>query len=98
MASGVLCWRPSAGRIEQFLLLDEFWTFKAKTLGHFDVHLHPHSGIDLASVKDDLEFEHCTLEEPTGELPLGVFEAHPVGAKRTSLVTFTRSRTTLSIC
>ena len=64
------------------LLLDEFWTFKAKTLGHFDVHLHPHSGIDLASVKDDLEFEHCTLEEPTAELPLGVFEAHPVGAKR----------------
>jgi hypothetical protein len=64
------------------LLLDEFWAFKAKTLGHFDVHLHPHSGIDLAPVKDDLEFEHCTLEEPASELPLGVFQAHPVGAKR----------------
>ena len=33
-------------------------------------------------MQDDLEFDHCTLEEPTGELPLGVFEAHPVGAKR----------------
>ena len=64
------------------LLLDDFWHFKAKSMGQLDVHVHPHIGIDLAVVKGDLEYEHYTMKDPSAEMPLGVFEAHPVGAKR----------------
>ena len=44
--------------------------------------LHPHTGIELAPVWDDLGYEHYTLQEPSATLPLHVLEAQPVIGKR----------------
>ena len=51
-----------------------------------DVTLHPHTGIDLATVWDELEYEHYTLQAPSVKLPLHVFEAQPVVGKRITML------------
>ncbi len=66
-------------------LLDGWFRFKARQVARdqpFQVTLHPHTGVDLAQVWDDLEYEHYTLQEPSATLPLHVFEAQPVVGKR----------------
>ena len=55
------------------------------TWGH-DVMLHPYTGIDLASIWDELEYEHYTLQSPNTKLPLHVFEAQPVVGKRITIL------------
>ena len=59
--------------------------YKARRMTHqqpFEVHLHPHVTVDVADVFDELEYGHYTLQEPEANLPLGVFEALPVGSRR----------------
>ena len=66
-------------------LLDGWFRFKARQVASdqpFQVTLHPHHGVDLAPVWDDLEYEHYTLQEPSATLPLHVFQAQPVIGKR----------------
>eukprot|EP00973_Karenia_brevis_P043863 6074540-Karenia_brevis.AAC.1 len=66
------------------MLLDGWFRFKARQVARdqpFQVILHPHTGVDLALVWDDLEYEHYTLQEPSAKLPLHVFEAQPVVGK-----------------
>eukprot|EP00973_Karenia_brevis_P069817 9707026-Karenia_brevis.AAC.1 len=66
-------------------LLDELFVKKAARTARetpFAVHLHPHSGVDIAHVWDDLEYGAYTMHDPAPELALGVFEAQPVAGKR----------------
>ena len=51
-----------------------------------DVMLHPYTGIDLASIWDELEYKHYTLQSPNTKLPLHVFEAQPVVGKRITIL------------
>ena len=46
------------------------------------VHITPHTDIDLDSVWDDLAFEGYTLKDCASKPPLGVFEARPIFGKR----------------
>ena len=48
----------------------------------FEVHLHPHTEIDLNQVWDDLTYEGYSLEEPAASLPLPLFSAQPVIGKK----------------
>eukprot|EP00973_Karenia_brevis_P057847 8052583-Karenia_brevis.AAC.1 len=69
------------------MLLDGWFRFKARQVARdqpFQVTLHPHTGVDIAPVWDDLEYEHYKLQEPSAMLPLHVFEAQPVVGKRIS--------------
>ncbi len=66
-------------------LLDGWFRFKAQQVARdrpFQVTLHPHMGVDLAPVWEDLEYKHYTLQQPSATLPLHVFEAQPVIGKR----------------
>ena len=86
---GFVQWRVAfyvAGDLRNFLLLlDDWFKYKAKCLARgqpFEVHLHPHVGVDVADIWEDLEYEHYTLNEPAKTLPLRVFDAQPVLGKR----------------
>ncbi len=70
--------------LHNFLILfDGFIAFKAKQMAKtFEIHLHPHTGIDLNPVWDDLSYEGYSLEEPALNLPLLLFSAQPVIGKR----------------
>jgi hypothetical protein len=70
--------------LHNFLILfDGFIAFKAKQMAKtLEVVLHPHSGIDLNPVWDDLTYEGYSLEEPAASLPLALFSAQPVVGKR----------------
>ena len=48
--------------------------------------LHPHTGIDLSGLEDDLSYEHYVFNEPAARLPLHVFEAQPVVGKRITVL------------
>ena len=82
-------------------LLDGWFRFKAQEAARdqpFQVTLHPHTGIDLAALWDDLQYEHYTLKEPSAELPLRVFDTQPVVGKRiTTLNLQLDSESTLSL-
>ena len=70
-------------------LLDGWFRFKARQVARdqpFQVTLHPHVGVDLAPVWDDLEYEHYTLQECSPTLPLHVFEAPPAIGKRITIL------------
>ena len=67
------------------LLLDSFFQYLSTAMAKekcFEVHITPHSNIDLDSVWDDLLYEGYTLNDSTEKPPLGVFEASPVFGKR----------------
>ena len=82
---GFIQWRPAfyvaADDLTNFLhLLDGFFLFKEQQMVKreqqpFEVHLHPHSNVDIAEILDQLEYGNYTLQEPADNLPLGVFEA-----------------------
>ena len=48
----------------------------------FEVQLHPHTNVDIASCWGGLEYEHYTLEESAKTLPLKIFEAQPIFGRR----------------
>eukprot|EP00973_Karenia_brevis_P093892 12419660-Karenia_brevis.AAC.1 len=87
---GYVQWRVAfyaTDALNFLMLLDGWFRFKARQVARdqlFQVILHPHTGVDLAPVWDDLEYEHYTLQEPSAALPLHVFEAQPVVGKRIS--------------
>ncbi len=67
------------------LLLDSFFQYLSTAMAKekcFEVHITPHSNIDLDSVWDDLLYDGYTLNDSTEKPPLGVFEASPVFGKR----------------
>ena len=47
----------------------------------FEVHITPHSKINIDGVWDDLAYEGYTLNESAEKPPLGVFEASPMFGK-----------------
>ena len=64
-------------------LLDGFFKFKERqTTQPFQVVIHPHIGIDVATMMGDLGYKHYTLQENKKVIPLHVFEAQPVTGKR----------------
>ena len=68
-----------------FLLLDGYFNFKARLLARatpFEVRVHPHCEIILDSLKEHMSYATIAFHEPTNDLPLKVFEAHPVNSKR----------------
>ena len=78
-----------AGEMESvvnfFLLLDGYFNFKARQLARatpFEVRVHPHLEINLDSLKEQMSYATIAFHEPTNDLPLKVFEAHPVNSKR----------------
>ena len=81
---GFIQWRVAfyvaADDLKNFLhLLDGFFVWK----GHMvmreqqpvEVHLHPHTNVDIADVWEELEYGHYKWQEPQATLPLGIFEA-----------------------
>ena len=81
---------PNAKPVQNFLLLlDEWWTFKSKTMGReLEVQYHPHTSVgDLGGTADHLTYENCTVEGTSPTVPLGIFEAQPVVSKRIVTVT-----------
>ena len=66
-------------------LLDDFFMHKNEAIARetpFEIHLHPHTGVNIADAWGDLAYEHYTLHDPVAKLPLGIFEAQPVTGKR----------------
>ena len=67
-----------------FMLLDDFWTFNAKSLAKdIEIHVRPHKSAAAEVTSDlveSLSYEHLTFHEATAEskLPLKMFEAQPV--------------------
>eukprot|EP00973_Karenia_brevis_P054317 7546968-Karenia_brevis.AAC.1 len=73
---GFVQWRvafyaPDAGNFLR--LLDGWFRYKEQQMARdepFQVILRPHLGIDLATVWEDLQYEHYALQEPSATLPL----------------------------
>lgn len=97
-AVGFIHWRvafyvvgdPSAKPVQNFLLLlDDWWKFKSKAMARdLEVQYHPHISVgDMGDTADQLCYAHCTVEDPSPNVPLGIFEAQPVVSKR--IVTLT---------
>ena len=67
-----------------FMLLDDFFTFKSKSLAKdIEIHIRPHKSASAEVTSDLVEsvsYEHLTFHEATTEskLPLKMFEAQPV--------------------
>lgn len=89
---GFVQWRPAfyvagedASALENFLhLLDGWFGHKATQMARaepFELHLHPHMGIDVTKAAEDFSYP-WTTEEPAASLPMGFFEAQPVVGKR----------------
>ena len=60
------------------MLLDEFFVYLAEKMAKeksFDVHITPHTGVELDDIFDDLLYDNYTLQEPTASPPLRIFEA-----------------------
>ena len=78
--------KVAADTLKNFMfLLDSWFCYKERLMARAqpcEVRLHPHTGVDIADVWDDLQYEHYTLNEPEAKLPLGIFEAQPVGTKK----------------
>ena len=89
---GFVAWRPAFYCVDYanlLLLLDGWFQHKAKQMAReqpFQVNLHPHIGIDLSGVVDELVYEHYVVLEPAPVLPLSPFEAQPVAGKRVTLL------------
>ena len=70
------------------MLLDDFWTFKAKSLAKdIEIHVRPHksAAAEVTSLLvESLSYEHLTFHEAAAEaqLPLKIFEAQLVVGKR----------------
>ena len=71
-----------------FMLLDDFFTFKSKSLAKdIEIHVRPHKSAAAEVTSDlveSLSYEHLTFHDATTEsqLPLKMFEAQPVVEKR----------------
>ena len=48
--------------------------------------IHPHTGIDLAELEEELSYEHYVMNAPAAKLPLHIFEAQPVVGKRITVL------------
>ena len=82
-------WRPTfyvVGDLNNFLhLLDAFWKNIAEAMAKenpFEVHISPHSNINVDAVWDDLSYESYTLNESASKVPLGYFEGPPCFGKK----------------
>ena len=70
------------------MLLDDFFTFKSKSLAKdIEIHIRPHKSASAEVTSDlveSLSYEHLAFHEATTEskLPLKMFEAQPVIGKR----------------
>lgn len=70
-------------------LLDDFFVMRCNAMARerpFEVHLHPHVGVNISDSWDDLTYEHYTLHDTAQTLALGIFEAQPVAGKRIVVV------------
>ena len=71
--------------LKNFLyLLDSFFLHQSECMArerHFEVHVYPHIGIDIADARAHFSFEHYIMNDPALKLPLGIFQAQPVSKK-----------------
>eukprot|EP00973_Karenia_brevis_P016462 2254807-Karenia_brevis.AAC.3 len=89
---GYIQWRVAfyvAGGLDalfNFLyLLDDFFIKKSEDMARetpFEVHLHPHTDVNIEGVLQNLTYELYKLHDPEASLTLGIFEAQPVNGKR----------------
>jgi len=103
---GFVRWRPCIYVVDNncnngMLLLDAFFKhisdMAAKTK-NLNVHITPHTGIDIADIFDEMEYDNYTLNEATDHPPLKFFEAVPVyGKKVTKLSIEVHNTTEISI-
>ena len=61
--------------------MDEYLQFKSKQFARatpFEVNIHPFRGCDLSSLEENMSYKPLNFLEPTKDLPLKWFQAHPV--------------------
>ena len=66
-------------------LLDGFFKYKAEKMARkqsFEVHIFPHLDIELDNLMEGFEYEPYTINEPSRDIPMGIFDAQPVMGKR----------------
>ena len=77
---------PTENPVRNFLnLLDGYFKHKAEKAARkqpFEVHVTPHINVCLDNVTDGFEYEHYSVNEPTRNMPMSIFEAQPVTGKR----------------
>ena len=67
------------------MLFDAYLQFKTKQLARatpFEVHIHPLVDVDIASLIENMSYAPIHHHNPGSDLPLKVFEAHPVTSKK----------------
>ena len=70
-------------------LLDGWFQHKQKQLAReqpVQVVIHPHIGVDISDIEDELSYEHYVFNEPTPCPPLNIFEAQPVVGKKITVL------------
>ncbi len=73
------------------MLLDSYFQFKAKQLARatpFEVHIHPNIDIDLSSLGEQMSYTPVVHHEPSKDLTLKIFQAHPVSGRRVISLNF----------
>jgi len=94
-----------AGEIDQvnnfFSLLDNYLLHKQKQMARatpFEVNVYPYADVDLESLPDQMSYKPIKVHPCGRDLPLKLFETHPVvGKKIITLIFQTESATELSL-
>ena len=62
------------------LLCDGYFQkeIKAVTGEPVYVHIHPHTNLDVAGIKDELDYKYYEFHEPSPKLPLKIFQCAPL--------------------
>jgi hypothetical protein len=90
-----------AGEIDQvinfFNLLDNYLLHKAKQFARatpFEVNIYPYTDVDLESLPDQMSHKPIKVHPCGRDLPLKLFEAHPVVGKKVLTLNFETEATT----
>ena len=90
-----------AGEIDQvinfFNLLDNYLLRKAKQFARatpFEVNIYPYTDVDLESLPDQMSYKPIKVHPCGRDLPLKLFEAHPVVGKKVLTLNFETEATT----
>ena len=94
-----------AGEIDQvnnfFSLLDNYLLHKAKQFARatpFEVNVYPYTDVDLESLPDQMSYKPIKVHPCGRDLPLKLFETHPVVGKKVLTLNFeTESASELSL-
>ena len=70
-------------------LLDGWFIYKQNQAGRatpVQVAIHPYIGVDLSGLGAELSYEHYSINEPSMQLPLHIFDAQPVMGKKITVL------------